>query len=101
MKAARYDFTIPRGEDFAKDFEFPSIDLQGEGWTVELVIGTTTTLKSGAGLIVTGHKVSVSMSKAKTAEPPNFHRDPFKLVLINPAGEDATYIKGMATWQTQ
>lgn len=100
MKAARYDFNIPRGEDWAKTWTFP-FNLQNEGWTAELIIGGTVTLKPGSGMTIVGGVITTTMDKVKTAVPTNFHRDPYRLVLINPAGEDATYIKGMATWATQ
>lgn len=102
MRAARYDFTIARGEDWAKDFEFTNGPFDANaGWTAELVLGTTITLKAGAGLVLSGKAIHAAMDKVKTAIPANYHRDDFRLVLINPAGEDATYIKGKATWATQ
>lgn len=98
MKAARYDFTIPRGEDWSKTWTF-SFDLTG--WTAELIIGSTVTLKPGSGMVIAGKVISTSMDKVKTAVPANFQQDSYQLRLINPEGKDATYIKGEALWRTQ
>lgn len=98
MKAARYDFKVPRGEDWAKTWTF-SFDLTG--WTAELIIGSTVTLKPGSGMTIAGNVINTTMDKVKTAVPPNFRQDAYQLRLINPEGKDATYVKGQVTWQTQ
>lgn len=98
MKPARYDFVIPRGDDWAKTFTFP-FDLTG--WTAELVLGSTVTLKPGSGMVISGSVIEVTRDETQTMVAANYHVDPYRLKLTSPSGVTETYIKGEAEWRTQ
>lgn len=106
MQPGRYDFVVPRGSDFAKEFARFKDEKEEEpfdytGYQFEWILGTSMTLHLGSGLVlVEQNTILLELTHAQTVEPANYHQDQHKLWLTRPDGGKDPLLHGVVTWKT-